>query len=174
MCVWDAGALDIADARLSLKDMKISIPVFKPKDQLTTALNKLFVEQDRDAKYYTTVFCSVTALLPTAQRKIRENDIFNGSVPVRLYIMYSARDNYNGTYATNCFHFPWHHFSNISVSVNSICAGVITNKKQAYAQLRDVLNRKYSEMPITYEQFIGGYGIIANITMMRITRCKII
>ena len=152
--------LAIADAKLMLNDLKISIPVFKPKDQLSTALNKMFVEHDKDAKYYTSVFRTVVSLVGDDRRKIRENDIFNGGVPVRLFILYSLQDNYNGTIGTSCFNFPWHHFQNINVSVNSVSVGTITNQKEAYSQLRDLLNRKYSEMPITYNQFINGYAVI--------------
>ena len=48
------------------------------------------------------------------------------------------------------------------MTVNSALVGEpITNQKQAYAELRKVLNRNYAEMPISYEQFIGGYAIIA-------------
>ena len=152
--------LTIADAKLMLNDLKISIPVFKPKDQLSTALNKMFVEHDKDAKYYTSVFRTVVSLVGDGRRKIRENYIFNGGVPVRLFMLYSLQGNYNGTIGTSCFNFPWHHFQNINVSVNSVSVGTITNQKEAYSQLRDLLNRKYSEMPITYNQFINGYAVI--------------
>ena len=139
--------IPVADATLSLKDLKITIPIFKPKDQLTTALNKMFVDLDKNAKYYTTVFRTVISLVPAGRRKIRENDIFNGTVPVRLFMLYSLQNNYNGTYDTNCLNFPWHHYTNINVSVDSVTGGTITNQKVAYSQLRDVHNRKYSEMP---------------------------
>ena len=135
--------LAVADARISLKDMRVTIPVFKPKDQLTTALNKMFVDQDRGAKYYTTVFRTVVSLVPGGRRKICENDVFNGSVPVRMYILYSLQNNYNGTYTTSCFNFPWHNYSNINVSVNSMSVGIIKNQQEAYSQLRDVLNWMY-------------------------------
>ena len=153
--------LTVADAKLMLNDLKITIPVFKPKDQLSTALNNMFIQHDKDAKYYTTVFRTVVSLVAGGRRKIRENDIFNGSVPVRLFILYSLQANYNGTINTNCFNFPWHNYQNIDVSVNSVSVGTIKNQKEAYSQLRDVLNRKNSEMPITFNQFINGYGIIA-------------
>ena len=52
-------------------------------------------------------------------------------------------------------------FKNINVSVNSVSVGTITNQKEAYSQLRDVLNRKYSKMPFSYDEFINGYGVIA-------------
>ena len=164
LTVMTGGAhadLAVADAKIMLHDLKITIPVFKPKDQLSTALNTMFIEHDKDAKYYTTVFRTVVTLVAAGRRKIRENDIFNGSVPVRLFILYSLQNNYNGTIGTSCFNFPWHNYQNIDVSVNSVSVGTITNQKEAYSQLRDVLNRKYSEMPITYNQFINGYGIIA-------------
>ena len=153
--------LSVANAKLMLNDLKITIPVFKPKDQLTTALNNMFIEHDKDAKYYTTVFRTVISLVGPGRRKIRENDIFNGSVPVRLFILYSLQNNYNGTIGTSCFNFPWHNFQNIDVSVNSVSVGTIKNQKEAYSQLRDVLNRKYSEMLFSYDAFIGGYALIA-------------
>ena len=151
----------VANLKLSLKDMKIMIPVFKPKEQLSAALNKMFIDQDKDAKYYTTIYHTVVSLVPAGRRSIRENDIFNGSVPVRLFILYSLQNNYNGTIGTNCFNFPWHHYSNINVSVNSVSVGVIKNQEEAYLQLRDVLNQQCSEMPMNFEQFQNGYCIVA-------------
>ena len=50
----DHANIPIADTRLLLKDLKITISIFKPKDQLT-ALNEMFVDLDKDRKYYTTV-----------------------------------------------------------------------------------------------------------------------
>ena len=102
----DSSNLNVADAKLSMKDMKMTIPVFKPEDQLSAALNKMFVTEDRDAKYYTTVFRTVNAIVPAGRRRIQENDVFNGSLPVRMYLMFSARNNFNGTFNTNCFNFP--------------------------------------------------------------------
>ena len=157
----DHGDMAVANGRILLKDLKITIPVFKPKDQLATALNKMFVEQDKDAKYYITVFRTVVSLVPGGRRKIYENDVFNGSVPVRMFILFSLQNNYNGTYNSNCFNFPSHHFSNINVSINSVSIGTLTNEKEAYSQSRDVLNRKYPEMPFSYDQFINGYGVVA-------------
>ena len=154
--------LQIAAAKLSMKDMKLTIPVFKPKDQLSAALNKMFVNENRDAKYYTSVFRTVNTLVPAGRRRIQENDVFNGSLPVRMFLMFSTRDSYNGTFGTNCFDFPWHHFSNISVTVNSAAVSQpITNQEEAYEQLRKVLNRKYSEMPFSFNDFTNGYAIIA-------------
>ena len=155
----DHADLAVANARLSLKDLKITIPIFKPKAQLSSALNTMFM--NKEAKYYTTVFRTVTSLVPGGRRRLQENDVFNGSVPVRLFMLYSLQNNYNGTFNTNCFNFPWHNFSNIDVSVNSVSVGKITNQKEAYSQLRDVLNRKYSEMLFSYDAFIGGYALIA-------------
>ena len=155
----DHADLGVANARLSLKDLRITIPIFKPKAQLSSALNTMFM--NKEAKYYTTVFRTVTSLVTGGRRRLQENDVFNGSVPVRLFMLYSVQNNYNGTFNTNCFNFPWHNFSNIDVSVNSVSVGKITNQKEAYSQLRDVLNRKYSEMPFSYDAFIGGYALIA-------------
>ena len=158
----DSANLNIADAKVSLNDLKITIPVFKPQAQLTAALNKMFVNEDRDAKYYTTVFRTVNTIVPAGRRRIQENDVFNGSLPVRIYLVFSERDNFNETFTTNCFNFPWHHYSNISVTVNSQAVGQpIKSRQQAYKQLRKVLNHEYGEMPITYHQFCNGYGIIA-------------
>ena len=107
-------------------------------------------------------FETVNTIVPAGRRRIQENDVFNGSLPVRIFLMFSTRDSYNGTLATNCFNFPWHHFSNISVTVNCAMVGQpITNQKEGYEQLRKVLNRNYSEMPFTFDAFINGYAIIA-------------
>ena len=134
----------VANARVSMKDMKITFPVFKPQDQLSSALNKMFVSENTDAKYYTSVFRTVNTIVPAGRRRIQENDVFNGSLPVRLFLMFSTRDSFNGTFGSNCFDFPWHNFSNISVTVNSQAVGQpITNQPQAYEQLRKVLNRKH-------------------------------
>ena len=115
---------------------------------------------NKEAKYYTTIFRTVTSLVPEGRQRLQENYVFNGSAPVLLFMLYWLQNNYNGTFNTNCFNFPWHNFSNIDVSVNSVSVGKITIKKEAYSQLRDVLNRKYSEMLFSYDAFIGGYALI--------------
>ena len=154
--------LRVADAKISLDDLKITIPVFKPREQLTSALNKMFVDANKEAKYYTTVFRTVNTIVPAGRRRIQENDVFNGSLPVRMFLMFCPRDNYNGTYATNCFDFPWHHYHDISVTVNSQQVGeAITSQQQAYKQLRRVLNREYDKMPFNYNSFCNGYAILA-------------
>ena len=85
--------LRFVDARVSLEDLKITIPVFKPREQLTGALNKMFVEANKEAKYYTTVFRTVNTIVPAGRRKIQENDVFNGSLPVRMFLMFCPRAN---------------------------------------------------------------------------------
>ena len=104
--------LAVENARVSMKDIKITFPVFKPQDQLSSALNKMFVSENRDAKYYTSVFRTVNTIVPAGRGRIEENDVFNGSLPVRLFLMFSTRDSFKGTFGSNCFDFPWHHFSN--------------------------------------------------------------
>ena len=154
--------LRVQDAKISLEDLKITIPVFKPREQLTSALNKMFVEANKEAKYYTTVFRTVNTIVPAGRRRIQENDVFNGALPVRMFLMFCPRANYNGTYATNCFDFPWHNYHDISVTVNSQLVGeAITSQQQAYKQLRRVLNREYDKMPFNYNSFCNGYAILA-------------
>ena len=67
----------------------------------------MFVSENRDAKYYTSVFRTVNTIVPAGRRRIQENDVFNGSLPVRLFLMFSTRDSFNGTFNSNCFDFPW-------------------------------------------------------------------
>ena len=82
----DHADLGVANARLSLKDLKITIPIFKPKAQLSSALNTMFM--NKEAKYYTTIFRTVTSLVPEGRQRLQENYVFNGSAPVLLFMLY--------------------------------------------------------------------------------------
>ena len=141
VCMGTAHA-DLALATIAIEDLQIRIPVYKPKAQLTAALNTSFVKNSQEAKYYTTTFRTVTTTIGTGKRTIIENDIFNGSCPVRLFCVVSPQVNFNGTWDTNVFNFPWVHYSSCSVSVNNVTISTIQSKPEAYNQLREVLHKK--------------------------------
>ena len=43
--------LMLAQAKIAIEDLQIKIPVYKPKAQLTAALNTSFVKNSQEAKY---------------------------------------------------------------------------------------------------------------------------
>ena len=80
--------LTIANTRVMLNDLKITIPVFKPKDQLATALNNMFIEHDKDAKYYTTVFRTVISLVGVGRRKkrVQKGGAFGAGMALGMFL----------------------------------------------------------------------------------------
>ena len=70
------------------ENLKIKIPIFKPKQQSSPALNTLFVTNNKEAQYYTMTYRVVTSTLLDGKRSHIENDIFNGSVPVCLLFIH--------------------------------------------------------------------------------------
>ena len=70
VCMGTAHA-DLALATIAIEDLQIRIPVYKPKAQLTAALNTSFVKNSQEAKYYTTTFRTVTTTIGAGKRRMK-------------------------------------------------------------------------------------------------------
>ena len=72
VCMGTAHAdLTFAQAKIAIEDLQIKIPVYKPKAQLTAALNTSFVKNSQEAKYYTTTFRTVTTTIGAGKRRMK-------------------------------------------------------------------------------------------------------
>lgn len=153
----------IAGLHVYLDDLKIKIPVYKPKAQLSLAINAMLVDKNEECRYYTTSFRTIAVPVTAGQRVHDQIDVFNGAVPTRAYVMYQAQANYNGTHATNMFTFQWTAGwpNKIEFSVNGVIYKTMMSSEECYMELRKVLNRKVGEMPFTHAQYDNGFGIVA-------------
>ena len=71
VCMGTAHAdLTFAQAKIAIEDLQIKIPVYKPKAQLTAALNTSFVKNSQE-KYYTTTFRTVTTTIGAGKRRMK-------------------------------------------------------------------------------------------------------
>ncbi len=157
------GAADgCGDHQIELKNFKLTFPMFKPKKQLAEALNKLLVTQEQEIVYYTYQYRFVARPVAQGVSRITENDIFNGSRPTRLITTLMAQDRYNGSYTLNARRLIYPvGLSYYAVRVNeAIIPPIVRDSREAYLQIRTLLNRENSEMPFTFADYTGSYGIL--------------
>jgi disulfide oxidoreductase YuzD len=95
MLLGNAAHCNLVEVHLN--DLKLSIPIMKPKAQLSEAINELMIQ---------------------------------------VQLMMAIKVN------------------------EAIIPPIIHNSKEAYANLRKVLDRQYSEMPFSYEAYDSSYGMI--------------
>ena len=144
-----------------LNDLKLSIPIMKPKGQLSEAINELMIQKGNEAKYYVTHYRYNAHPLPTGSRRVLINDLFNGAQPGRIIIIVKTQNRYNGAHTLNPNLIAFPNIDYLAIKVNeAIIPPIIHNSKEAYANLRNVLDRRYSEMPFSYEAYDSSYGMI--------------
>ena len=155
-------AAHCAAHQIELKKFKMTFPMFKPKEQLSEALNKLLVTNEQEIVYYTYQYRHVARPVAQGVTRITENDIFNGSRPTRLITTLMARDRYNGGYALNAFRLIYPAgLSYYAVRVNeAIIPPIVRDSREAYLQIRTLLNRENSEMPFMFADYESSYGIL--------------
>ena len=153
---------DCQDHQLELKDFRMSYPMFKPTEQLSQALNKILIKDEQEIIYYTYQYRHVARPVAQGTTRITENDIFNGSRPTRLITALMAQDRYNGGYQLNARRLIYPAgLTYYAVRVNeAIVQPIIRDSRQAYIQIRTLLNRENSEMPFSFENYESSYGIL--------------
>ncbi len=159
--LWGTAA-HCALHRIELKNFKMTFPMYKPRKQLSEALNKLLVTDEKEIVYYTYQYRHVACPVAINTTRITENDIFNGSRPTRLITTLMTQARYNGDYTRSQFSliFPTG-LSYYAVRVNeAIIQPVVRDSREAYLHLRTLLNRENSEMPFSYENYEANYGIL--------------
>jgi hypothetical protein len=148
--------------RIELKNFKLTFPMYKPKEQLSEALNKLLLTDEKEIIYYTYQYRHVARPVARGVTRITENDIFNGSRPTRLITTLMTQARFNGAYTLSAVRLICPAgLSYYAVRVNeAIIQPIVRDSREAYLQIRNLLNRENSEMPFTFEDYEGNYGIL--------------
>ncbi|CAB3987891.1 Hypothetical predicted protein [Paramuricea clavata] len=139
------------------------IPIIKPNAQLSAAINELMIQKGEECRFYRTTHRYVAFPIPVGARVITHRNIFNGSRPGRTVTKIVPQTVYNGAHTLNPFKIPYPTITYHAISVNeAIVPPVYRTSKESYMTLRQILDRRYSEMPFTYDEYVSDYGIIVN------------
>ncbi|CAB3978619.1 Hypothetical predicted protein [Paramuricea clavata] len=146
---------------LKMADLKLTMPILKPNAQLSAAINDLMIQKGEECRYYKITHRYVAIPVPINSRHIQHKDIFNGARPARLVTKIISQTRYNGSFVLSPFSIPFPNITRFAVSINEAeVPPVITHSKEAYINLRQVLDRRHSEMPCTYDEYVSDYGMI--------------
>ena len=149
-------------AKIRYHDLEITIPAYKPKMQLMSAINTAMIQKGEEAKYYVRHHRYVPIPVLAGTRKIIKNDIFTGARPTRVYVYIRTQGRYNGDYELNPNRMIFPNLEFIGIKINeAFVEPTIENSREAYINLRRVLNRSHDEMPFNYDDYLLSYGFIA-------------
>jgi hypothetical protein len=149
-------------AKIRYHDLEITIPAYKPKMQLMTAINTAMIQKGEEAKYYVRHHRYVPIPVLAGTRKIIKNDIFTGARPTRVYVYIRTQERYNGSYELNPNRMIFPDLEFIGIKINeAFVEPTIENSREAYINLRRVLNRSHDEMPFNFDDYKQSYGFIA-------------
>ena len=148
--------------KIRYNDIEITIPAYKPKMQLMTAINTAMIQKGEEAKYYVRHHRYVPIPVLAGTRKIIKNDIFTGARPTRVYVYIRTQARYNGGYELNPNRMIFPNLEFIGIKINeAFVEPTIENSREAYINLRRVLNRSHDEMPFNFDNYEADYGFIA-------------
>jgi hypothetical protein len=149
-------------AKIRYHDLEITIPAYKPKMQLMSAINTAMIQKGEEAKYYVRHHRYVPIPILAGTRKIIKNDIFTGARPTRVYVYIRTQARYNGSHELNPNRMIFPNLEFIGIKINeAFVEPTIENSREAYINLRRVLNRSHDEMPFNYDDYLLSYGFIA-------------
>ncbi|CAB3989933.1 Hypothetical predicted protein [Paramuricea clavata] len=133
----------------------------KPRQQLTDAINQLMIQQGAECKYYVRQHRYVPTPIAAGVNKIILNDIFSGARPTCLIVYVRRQTRYNGAYTANPNRMILPNFDHFGVKINDAwLSPELKGSREAYIQLRRILNRRNDEMPFSYENYLTDYGMI--------------
>ncbi|CAB3982338.1 Hypothetical predicted protein [Paramuricea clavata] len=159
-CLFGTAA-QCANAFIHIEELKLTIPAMKPHQQLTSAINQLMIQQGQECKYYVRQFRYVPTPVAQGVNKIILNDIFNGARPTRLIVYVRTQARYNGSYTLNPNRMILPLFDHFAVKINDAwLSPELKGSREAYIQLRRILNRRNDEMPFSYTDYLTDYGMI--------------
>ncbi|CAB3976757.1 Hypothetical predicted protein [Paramuricea clavata] len=154
-------AAECALLDLRMADLKLTMPILKPNAQLSAAINDLMIQKGEECRYYKITHRYVAIPVPQNSRHIQHKDIFNGARPTRLISKIVSQARYNGSHILSPYHVAFPDISRFAVSINEAeIPPVITNSAEAYVNLRQSLDRRHSEMPCTYPEYVSDFGMI--------------
>jgi hypothetical protein len=149
-------------AKIRYHDLKLIIPAYKPKAQLMAAINTAMIQKGEEARYYVRHHRYVPFAILAGTRKIIKNDIFNGARPTRVYAYIRTQLRYNGAHTLNPNRMIFPNLEFLGIKINeAFVEPTIENSREAYINLRRVLNRSHDEMPFNYDDYLTDYGFIA-------------
>jgi hypothetical protein len=160
MLLGNAG--HCAAARVHMADLRLIIPAMKPQLQLTQAINQAMIQRGEECKYYIRTYRYVPHTVGAGTQRIILSDMFTGSRPTRVITYLRTQTRYNGAYTLNpnSMIFPPHlEFFGLKIN-DALVSPTIANGREAYLNLRQVLNRRYDEMPFSFEDYLTDYGMI--------------
>jgi hypothetical protein len=142
-------------------DFKIIIPSMKPKLQLSQAINQAMIQNGEEGKYYVTTHRFVPTPVAAQTQRIDLNDLFTGAQPTRVITYMKRQNRYNvaHTLNPNLIAFPDLQFYGLKIN-EAFAQPQVHNSREAYRNLRTILNRRYDEMPFSHKDYQSSYGII--------------
>ncbi|CAB3982316.1 Hypothetical predicted protein [Paramuricea clavata] len=147
--------------KMQYHDLTLTIPMMKPVAQLSAAINELMIQSSEECKFYTTTYRYVGKPLAVGAQNIQVNDIFNGGRPTRFICFQKTQARYNGHNELNFHSMPFPGINHFQVKINEAnIPPLITNSKEAYLNLTRVLDKRHSQLPVTFSEYESDYGII--------------
>ncbi|CAB4025872.1 Hypothetical predicted protein [Paramuricea clavata] len=154
---------DAQAAKMELHDLHVHIPVFKPVAQLAEAINESMIQKSEECKFYTTNYRYVAKPMAAGAQRVQWNDMFNGARPARTIVYVKTQARYNGAHQLNPNLMAFPDINQFAIKINeAIVPPEIHNSQEAYVELRRVLDRRYSEMPFSYDDYVSSYGMIVS------------
>jgi hypothetical protein len=119
--------------------------------------------KNEECRFYRISYRYVAIPIPQNSRHIIHKDIFNGARPGRMITKIVTQTAYNGGYTINPFHIPFPNIDSFKISINeAVIPPIYHNSQEVYMSLRQILDRRYSEMPFSHSEYVSDYGIIVN------------
>lgn len=119
--------------RMEINELQIRIPVFKPVQQLSEAINEAMIQKGDECKYYITTYRYVATPVATSAQHVQVNDIFTGSRPHRVITYVKSQARYNGAHQLNPNLMAFPAVNHYAIKINeAIIPPVIRNSKEAY------------------------------------------
>lgn len=146
---------------LNIDDFTLILPLFKPNQQLSQAINEMMINEGKETKYYTTQYRITPRAIANGAQIIQENDLFNGLRPTRVYIVLMTQTRFNGGYEVNPFRFILPAFTYAAIRINNcIVQPEYRRQEDAYLELRKILNKTHRKMPFNWERYVDTFGIL--------------
>ena len=149
-------------AHVHIEDLRMIIPAMKPRLQLTQAINQAMIQNGEECKYYIRTYRYVPHTVAAGTQRIILSDIFTGSRPTRVITYLRTQLRYNGAYNLNPNRMifpPNLEFFGLKIN-DALVSPTIANAREAYINLRQILNRRYEEMPFYFNNYVTDYGMI--------------
>ena len=149
------------DYDIHLSKFKMEAKMYKPNDQLATAINNGLLFQNKEAHYFVNNVRVVVRPVATGEQDIIFYDLFTGGLPSRVYVGIQETKRFNGSHQLNCLKFILPDFSYAVARVNQAAVREYYDRKEAYFELKDILNKKNTEIQFAYAEYIDEFGLIA-------------